>query len=474
MNRSSFVLVSLLVGLGIITYFLLPSKNEHETSYEPQDLSLRLDSASVVKIAVQQKGKSVTIENIGGKWLITWPIRYAADATAIKQLLSGLSKFKVGSLISSNPEKQNIFQVDSTGTKLTVTDRSGKTVGLIIGKMGPSYSEVYFRLPDSKDVYLGEGIDTWAINKDVKEWRDKTIVSTPSEGMKGLVYKVSNKQYQFERDSSGWQSKEKPVDASSMTPALNQLANLHADDFIDSLMQIETQPIVLEVHGADDLTLNLFPSKPDSSKYYVQLSSSPQLFVISKWTAQQLFKPVESSVSAPRTVRKQPAASPPEEVAEQKVPPETKVTQQPPVVQQKPPVVQQHETPVVRNVPPAVKEQAPVVRKEPPVAKKEPPAETPTRDTTGYVRQTPTRTRPSNPPPQRTEQAPASPPKTQPAGKSSTEDEGELTVYTVKRGETMTMIAKQFNVSVEQILKWNLLKSIGVKPGQELYIYLKK
>ena len=452
MNRSSFVLVSLLVGLGIITYFLLPSKNEHETSYEPQDLSLRLDSASIVKIAIQQKGKSVTIENIGGKWLITWPIRYAADATAIKQLLSGLSKFKVGSLISSNPEKQNIFQVDTTGTKLTVTDRSGKTVGLVIGKMGPSYSEVYFRLPESKDVYLGEGIDTWAINKDVKEWRDKTIVSTPSETMRGLTYTVANKQYQFERDSSGWKSREKPVDASSMTPALNQLANLHADDFVDSLMKIETQPIVVEVHGAEDLTLNLFPSKPDSSKYYVQLSSSPQLFVIGKWTAQQLFKPVETSVSAARPARKLPPAPPPEEVVERNVPPETKVTQQPPVINNAPPVV----------------------KRQPPVVKKEPPAETPKRDTTGYVRQTPTRTRPSNPPPERTETAPVSPPKTQPAGKASTEDEGELTVYTVKRGETMTMIAKQFNVSVEQILKWNLLKSISVKPGQELYIYLKK
>jgi len=27
---------------------------------------------------------------------------------------------------------------------------------------------------------------------------------------------------------------------------------------------------------------------------------------------------------------------------------------------------------------------------------------------------------------------------------------------------------------VEEILKWNLLKSITVKPGQELYIYVKK
>jgi LysM repeat protein len=38
----------------------------------------------------------------------------------------------------------------------------------------------------------------------------------------------------------------------------------------------------------------------------------------------------------------------------------------------------------------------------------------------------------------------------------------------------MTSIAQQYKVSVEQILKWNLLKSISVKPGQELYVYQKK
>jgi membrane-bound lytic murein transglycosylase D len=63
----------------------------------------------------------------------------------------------------------------------------------------------------------------------------------------------------------------------------------------------------------------------------------------------------------------------------------------------------------------------------------------------------------------------------QPASPSSMpDDEGELTVHTVKKGETMTSIAQQYKVSVEQILKWNLLKSISVKPGQELYVYTKK
>ena len=30
---------------------------------------------------------------------------------------------------------------------------------------------------------VGEGLDTWTINKEVKEWRDKSIVSIPSESV---------------------------------------------------------------------------------------------------------------------------------------------------------------------------------------------------------------------------------------------------------------------------------------------------
>ena len=55
-----------------------------------------------------------------------------------------------------------------------------------------------------------------------------------------------------------------------------------------------------------------------------------------------------------------------------------------------------------------------------------------------------------------------------------TDDDGDLTVHTVVKGETMPIIAKKYNVTVEQILKWNLLKSIAVRPGPELYIYVKK
>ncbi|MBI3364560.1 MAG: DUF4340 domain-containing protein, partial [Ignavibacteriae bacterium] len=152
MNRSTVFLVGLLLVLGVIVFFLLPGEGERESSYKPGEIHFTVDSSSTLKIEIQRPGKSVTLENVGGKWTITSPILYAADQNTVHQLLSGLSKFKAGSLISSNPEKQSLFQVDSSGTKLTVTDRSGTITSFIIGKMGPSFSEVYFRLPNSKDV----------------------------------------------------------------------------------------------------------------------------------------------------------------------------------------------------------------------------------------------------------------------------------------------------------------------------------
>jgi LysM repeat protein len=54
------------------------------------------------------------------------------------------------------------------------------------------------------------------------------------------------------------------------------------------------------------------------------------------------------------------------------------------------------------------------------------------------------------------------------------EDEGELTVYVVRKGETMEVIAQKFGVTVEDVKRWNSLKSAAVKPGRELYVYVIK
>ncbi len=54
------------------------------------------------------------------------------------------------------------------------------------------------------------------------------------------------------------------------------------------------------------------------------------------------------------------------------------------------------------------------------------------------------------------------------------ENEGELVVHTVVKGQRLPEIARKYKVTVEQIKKWNLLKSDNVAPNVELYIFIKK
>ncbi len=457
MNRSTIILISILVVLGAIVLFFLPGEKDRETSYTPATIHFAVDSANTIKIEIQRPGKSVTLENVGGKWYITSPVRFPADPSAVNQLLSGCVKFKIGSLISSNPEKQKIFQVDSSGTTLSITDRSGKSSSLIIGKMGPSFSDVYFRLPASKDVYLGEGIDTWLVTKETKDWRDKTILNRPAETIKDLTYQVGNKEYQFHHDTSGWKSTFPSFDATSMNSTLNTLANLRADDFIDTAFRTESQPITIRIQGTESSMIQLTPSRPDSSRYYVQASGAPTTYVISKWTAQQLLKPVE----------RQTAAAPPPSVA-QAQPPKQKPKPQPITQKSAPPVTLKETAPAVNAPQTTTPAQPPVTQHQRAARKKTAPV---TENTTPAA----TTIQPAEPTAKTNPFKPAeSSGLKSTASQASAEDEGDLSVYTVQKGETMTTVAKKFNVTVEQILKWNLLKSIVVKPGQELYIYQKK
>ena len=455
MNRSTILLLALLLILGAIVLFLLPSDKEREISDAAPGVALQIDSASVVKLEIQHAPKLILLENIGGKWMVTAPARYQADPSAVTRLIGGLSRFKVGSLISSNPEKQHLFQVDTGGTHIIVTERSGKTTNLIIGKMGPSFSEVYVRQPASQDVYLGEGIDSWSVNKDLKEWRDKTIFTQPAEAIRALTLAADGKQHEFHRDSSGWKSGEKIVETKEINPLLNTLANLRADDFVDTATKFQSQPVTISVQGAENVSLSLYPVLPDSSKYIVQTSASSQLYTVSKYTAQQLLSPIGlggtgKAASAPPVVMKQP----------EKKPEVKKATEQaPPVVAKSP-----EKTPAPSVIP--KKESVPP----PPVVETKPPKKSPEKHTS-----TPITSKQKTATPAEEQAPPPVTPKTSTTkSAASADDEGELTVHTVKRGETMQSIARTYGVTVEQILKWNLLKSIAVKPGQELYVYVRK
>ncbi|HLX13158.1 MAG TPA: DUF4340 domain-containing protein [Bacteroidota bacterium] len=306
MNRSTIILLGVLVVVGVIAYFMIfaPS-NEHITSYKTPDIKVAFDSASIAKIQITKPGKSVTLENAGGNWMVTSPVKYAANPNTVKQLLSGLGKFHVGSPVSSNPSKQDLFQVDSMGTKLTVTDRSNKTTTLIIGKPGPAYSDFYWRLDGAKDVYLGDGPQAYTMNQEVKEWRDKTIFTAVQDSVRNFTVNYGGKDFTLAKANGSWTMNGDSIATTDVTPVLTSICALNADDFVDTIPNFDIPPITFMVQSGNGApaTLKFSPIAPDSARYCVQTSSNPQVFTVFKWTVSQLTKPFEAKV-IPKAVPK--------------------------------------------------------------------------------------------------------------------------------------------------------------------------
>jgi hypothetical protein len=301
MNRTTVILLVVFIVLAAIAYFYIfaPSGKERETSYKTSDIKISFDSASITKFSMLREGKTITLENQGGKWLVTAPGTYTANAKVVATMLGGISHLKLGSLVSSNPAKQNLFEVDSTGTKFTVTDRSSKSITMIIGKPGPAYSDFYLRLDGSNDVYLGDGITTYTLNQQLKEWRDKSIFSAFQDSINGLIVDYRSRQFVLRKENSNWKLNDDSIAVSEVTPVLSTLSNLNADDFVDTIPKLEIQPISVKVQGIVQGDLKFYPAAPDSSKYIVQASTNPQIFTMTKWMVQQITKPFESRSGPP-------------------------------------------------------------------------------------------------------------------------------------------------------------------------------
>lgn len=509
MNRATILLLALLIVLGAIVLLVLPSDEERMTSETKTPVTFTVDSASVIRVSVERPSKKLVIENVGGRWTITSDGNLPADPARVTELIGGLSRFKTGSLVSTNPAKQGLFQVDSAGSLVTLTERSGAARSILIGKMGPSFSEVYFRLPGSSDVYLGSGVTTWSLDRDVKEWRDRTIFSSPAEGITAVTLASGGKTREFRKDSTGWKSGGDAVPTETINPILTALSSLRAEDFIDSAVQLSGTPSRIAVSGAVSATMDFYRLGSDTSRYAVQTSASPQKFIVGKYLASQLFKPVgEAKPTGVAAVRRDagegrprastgaragseeqaasepPAKLPPASRTTLRTPPKTE-TVRPPVQETAKPAV---EPPVEKKTEPATinpfKQRAPGERQQqsgtavPPssggrTTQTQPPAQAPADRAPARTPDRAPVTTPVQPP----AKVPAATPEKAPAGggkQDALDDEGELSVHVVKKGETMTSIAKQYGVTVEQILKWNLLKSISVKPGQELYIFVRK
>jgi hypothetical protein len=287
MNRNTSILIGIFLLLVAIAYLVMQKPGEQSSTGELGEYLVKVDSLAVDRIEIKSPTARLLLEKKGVEWFVQEPVSYRADQSNVASLIHESKNLEVKSIVSNKPEKQSVFQVDSTGTLVKMSAHGSEQAAFIIGKSGSSFSETYARRTTSNDVALVGGASSHTFNRPIKDWRDRTILAIPQERIKEVKFQYGDTTFVLAFEDSTWMAGKDSTQDWVVNTLLSSLSNFQADDFVDTLTSKPPKITAQISYGGAQLT---FAYLKDGDKYLVQSSHSPQWFEVQTWRANQVLK----------------------------------------------------------------------------------------------------------------------------------------------------------------------------------------
>jgi hypothetical protein len=294
MTRSTMFLLAILIALIGATVWVMQRPGEQSSSSDNADVLVSYDSAAVDRMDISTPSGTVSLVREGDAWMIASPIRARADQRLVSTAIGQGRSLKLKALVSSNPAKQQLFQIDSASSLVRIFAKGAEVAAFHVGKPGPAYTETYIRREGSKDVYLTDGMLSMVFARPVRDWRNKTLLSLRPEDVRRVQFQYGDTTFALSRSDSSWQVEGVPASEYGVRGFLASLTTMQCDDFIDStLAAMPPREATLEVNGVQIA----FHRKPGDTMYTVIASNGLQIYTMYAWRAEQVLKRKKDFVS---------------------------------------------------------------------------------------------------------------------------------------------------------------------------------
>jgi hypothetical protein len=287
MTRTTWFLAGILIALIVATVWVMQRPGERSASSGDGDVLVRYDSASVDRMDIFLPSGMVKLVREGDIWMITSPLRAPADPHAVTAAIGQGTALKLKALVSANPAKQQLFQVDSTSVLVRVFAKGSEVAAFHVGKPGPTYTETYIRREGSKEVFLTEGMLSTIFARPAREWRNKAILGLRPEDIHAVTFHYGDTTFTLSKSDTVWNVDGVPATEYAVRGFLASLASLQCDDFIDTaLTTVPPLAGMVEVNG----TQIGFHQKPGDPMLTVITSASTQYYTMYAWRGEQVLK----------------------------------------------------------------------------------------------------------------------------------------------------------------------------------------
>lgn len=188
--------IAVLLGLGGIAYWdeWQTKKDEKEKASKNKLLSLNPNDIVKFEYTKVDEGKTlkVRLAKEDGRWKVLAPIDFPADGEGVNRLLKTFEDLRYEKTFEATPEKAREFGLDQPKIQLLLTDSVGKQTEIRIGGKSPVGYSSYIKVDASSSVYLVSQATAVASNKELFDFRNKSLRWPDLDAVKAIGYQFEN------------------------------------------------------------------------------------------------------------------------------------------------------------------------------------------------------------------------------------------------------------------------------------------
>ena len=303
-TKQLLVLVGVLVVLGLLVLIFENPFGKSEEQQKVEDATLLFpffNKTDVTKIEIIAAFglTTTTLAKQNNQWLVESMDNYPADQKAVEELLDTVAEMKTIQRASSNPEKQAVFQVDSSGVEAKLTNASGNLLAhLFAGKTTPEIFNSYVRAADSDDVYIVKGYLKSTFDKGYRSWRDRTIFAFFKDDVTHLMIQSEEEEIELQIDAAGEWQMLKPLvstaEKAEVETITDLMSSLETDDFAEpkalSEYGLDAPKASITATLKDGSTRTLLIGTEESGSRYVKRLDKAQIFELNQTHVDKLIR----------------------------------------------------------------------------------------------------------------------------------------------------------------------------------------
>lgn len=278
-------------GILFVVTGLVKLSGTKNASKDLESKILNFDQSKIDHIHITRPGgKSLSLKRNGRQWQVSktgsdqW---YQADTNAVYSSINQLSDLMPQTVVTRDTSQFVRYQVDTTGTRVTLLQGTKPLADIIIGKFsysGPRSVNSYVRPAGKHIVFSVNGFLSSNFHRTLNDWRDKTIwqINRHNITQIDMEYPADSSYSVIPAGTNKWTDGRDTLKSGEVGDMIDRLASLRATSFVENQKTASfgkpLYTIVLHLKGKTTREIHIKPDKSDKGQYLLTATGYPYVF----------------------------------------------------------------------------------------------------------------------------------------------------------------------------------------------------